>query len=168
MELKKTLKSVALAGMTFAAGFGAYHATHSKPEKRYTSSEKAKTYERTTAVHYQKTTYDSYEVRAGVLMPLPGETTTEYEARRVRLEKQENQLRLRMMRHYQERLATLRSQKANPRIIDAVEDRLEELQKTVSYLSYNTPEGQKKLKVFNENQRQIKGKQLRQGDVYDF
>lgn len=168
MKLKKTLKSVALVGMTFAAGFGAYHATHSKSEKGYTAPEKAKTYEGTTVISHQKTTYDSYEIRAGVLMPLPGETTTEYEARRVRLEKQENQLRLRMVSHYQERLAALRSQGANPRIITAVEDRLEELQKNVRYLSYITPEGQKKLKTFNENRCPINGRQLRQGDMCDF
>lgn len=154
MNLKKTLKSVALAGMTFAAGFGAYHATHSKSEKRYPTSVKAETQERTT-VQYQKMTHDSYELRAGVLMPFVGETVADYEARRTRLEKQENRLRVRMLKHYQERLATLTAQKANPKMIAAVADRVEEYKNVAHYLSCYTPEGQKRLQDYNTNQMRM-------------
>ena len=159
MSLKKTLKSVVLAGMTFAAGFGVYNVTHSKPEKRYATPTKAKT------VQYQKITQDTYELHAGVLMPLPGETMADYEARRARLEKQENQLRARVAHHYRERLAVLQAQKASPRMIEAMADRLDEYQKTARYLSYYSPEGQERLKVYNGQKQSVF---LPQRDVYDF
>ena len=200
MTLKNTLKSVALAGLTFAAGLGAYRLTHNQTN---TSSSKAPTHEQSgietadssnsassithdespkgvarrgasasksssqrKVVRHQELSEDFYELRAGVLMPINGESQADYEARRARLEKQENELRVRMAKHYQERLASLRSQHANPMLIDAAMDRLEANQKPAVFISCYTAEGAKRLRVYNQNQRTQGASQQR--DVYDF
>ena len=192
MDLKKTLKSVALAGMTFAAGFGAYHLTHQKP-----TPSKAPTNEKMTiaqkdapkdsshdsvkapvaskgslsqrrVVNYQKTTYDTYEVHAGVLMPFAGESQDDYEARRLRLETEENLLKQKLAENISRQLEEARAKKMSSRWIDALEDRLEEHEKKATYFSYYTSEGQARLKVYNENQARNVSAGVRSGRTYDF
>lgn len=158
MNLKKTLKSMALAGMTFAAGVGAYHAGQSKSEK----SDVSGNYQTTTL-----TTKDTYELQAGVLMPLTGESVSDYEARRLRLEKQENKLRQDLAKHYQTKLKQLESQNADDTLIEMCEDRLEENQKKASYFSYYSEAGQQKLKVFNDNQNRANATTGRSGVGYN-
>ena len=169
MGLKSTLKSMALAGMTFAAGLGTYHFAQSKGDNT-SDNTKAKTYERSTISHQKQ---ESYELHAGVLMPKAGENQQTYEQRRIRLEKQENLLRQKLAENIRHQLADAQKRKLSSRRIDALEDRLEEHETQAHYISYYTPEGQQKLKVYNENQgvqnsTVSSSASVRRGKTYDF
>ena len=193
MDLKKTLKSVALAGMTFAAGFGAFHLTHQKSDK---TPSKAPTHEKVTVtqesipqdfsldeieesvpaiasssqrrvVTYQKETYDTYELRSDVLIPKAGESQEDYEARRIRLEKEENQLKQKLAENIRRQLADAQAKKLSSWRIDALEDRLEEHEKKAEYISFYSSKGQAKLKAYNENQRRNSSVGVRSGRTYD-
>ena len=169
MGLKSTLKSMALAGMTFAAGLGTYHFAQSKGENT-SDNTKAKTYERSTVSHQHK---ETYELHAGVLMPKAGETQQAYEQRRSRLEKQENLLRQKLAENIRRKLADAQKRKLSSSRIDALEDRLEEHETQAHYISYYTAEGQQKLKVFNDNQKAQDSSvgssaSVRRGRTYDF
>lgn len=169
MSLKSTLKSMALAGMTFAAGLGTHHLMQSKNDNS-SDNQKARTYERSTISHQKK---ESYELHAGVLMPKVGESKKDYETRRIRLEKQENLLRQKLAENIRKQLADAQNKKISFRRIEALEDRLEEHETQAHYISYYTPEGQQKLKTYNDNQK-AQGVSLgssasvRRGRTYDF
>ena len=168
MNLRKTLKSMVLAGMTFVAGLGTYHFAQSKGENT-SDNTKAKTYERST-VSTQKR--ETYEIRAGVLMPKAGESQESYEKRRVRLEKEENRLKEVLAENIRRQLAEAHSKKRSSFVINALEDRLEEHEKKACYISFYTPEGQTRLKGLNRGQSSsrapVSNGNVRQGRTYDF
>ena len=177
MNLKKTLKSVALAGMTFVAGLGTYHFAQSKSDK--VEDTKAKTHERSTA-SYQK--QETYEVHSNVLMPKAGESQQDYEARRVRLEKQNQLLHQKMAKKMRQRWEQLKREGASQRLIDAAAKRYADHLEGAKdiYYSYFTEIGQGKLKYGNAYQGdgKIGGQHIqnsptaaasvRQGRTYDF
>ena len=163
MKLKKTLKSMALAGMTFVAGLGTYHFSQSRSDN--TEDTKAKTYERSTV---SRKKHETYELHAGVLMPKAGESPEDYELRRLRLEKEENQLKQKLAENIRRQIADAQAKKMSARRIDALETRLEEHEKKASYISYFTPEGQARLKTYNGNKTRNVSEGVRSGRTYDF
>ena len=150
------------AAVTMAGIMGA----HAQTTTTYTRSADG----RTTMT---QSSYDKYELRAGVLMPKAGETQEAYEQRRIRLEKQENLLRQHLAENIRRQLAGAQKKKLSSTRIDMLEDRLEEHEKQAHYISYYTREGQQKLKIYNENQRAQKSSSVpsasvRRGRTYDF
>ena len=178
MKLKQTLKSMALAGMTFAAGLGTYLFAQSKGENT-SDNTKAKTYVRLTISHQHK---EFYEVRSDVLMPQKGESQSDYELRRTRLEKQNQLLHKKMAENARQRWEKLKREGASPRLISAAAKRYAdhlEGSKEI-YYSYYTEIGQGKLKYGNayKGDGKIGGQHIqnsptaaasvRQGRTYDF
>ena len=173
MTLNEKLKSFSKSGkawvlsaaVTMAGIFGA----HAQTTTTYTRSSDGHT-------TITQSSHDKYELRAGVLMPKAGETQKAYEQRRIRLEKQENLLRQHLAENIRRQLADAQTRKLSSRRMEMLEDRLEEHEKKAHYISYFTPEGQQKLKVYNSNPLRAEAVQsnqsqtasVRRGRTYDF
>ena len=163
MSLKTAVKSLLLAGATAGAALVGYQMSKNN------SSENKEN--KTTII--QRFEKESYELHAGVLMPKQGESQKDYEVRRTRLEKQENLLRQKLAENIRHQLIDAQKKKLSSSRIEALEDRLEEHETQAHYISYYTPEGQQKLKVYNDNQKAQSGSfvssaSVRRGRTYDF
>jgi len=136
MGLNDKLKGLSKSGkawfLSAAVSMAGILGAHAQTTTTYTHSPDG----RTTMT---QSSYDKYELRAGVLMPKTGETQQAYEQRRIRLEKQENVLRLKLAENIRRQLADAQKKKLSSTRIDMLEDRLEEHEKksAIYFLFYS-------------------------------
>lgn len=146
-KLQKRLKKIPRMGKYLIFICIIFFTTFNEIHAQITIQDANSFIDKKTTTTYKKTS-EHYELKNGVLMPNAGESKKAYEARRLRLKKEEKNLRKLIPQDIPSQVAPLKEQNIDKQVIDLVENALKEQSSQPLFISYYSAEGRKRLKNF--------------------